>query len=187
MFRSQSSVPASELRALDDADHTRADAILAGLEKVPTELVRRYEKLRAAEGQNADGCAICRDDLCAEENIVSLYAVLPFHPEACHPEASTVFAFPCAGKHLFHGDCLSPWLARKTTCPSCRFDIDPHSLTLKRNREGPNAGLDSQGGRTRVWQPPQVESMSDWLDAEERARASGVPRQRPQPVIPRRE
>lgn len=100
MFRSQSSVPASELRALDDADHTRADAILAGLEKVPTELVRRYEKLRAAEGQNADGCAICRDDLCAEENIVSLYAVLPFHPEACHPEASTVFAFPCAGALL---------------------------------------------------------------------------------------
>ncbi|KAL1950487.1 hypothetical protein VTO73DRAFT_5611 [Trametes versicolor] len=185
MLARASSVPASELRALDDADHTRADAILAGLEKVPTELVRRYEKLRAAEGQNADGCAICRDDLCAEENIVSLYAVLPFHPEACHPEASTVFAFPCAGKHLFHGDCLSPWLARKTTCPSCRFDIDPHSLTLKRNREGPNAGLDSQGGRTRVWQPPQVESMSDWLDAEERARAIGVPRQRPQPVIPR--
>ena len=45
-----------------------------------------------------------------------------------------ILAFPCTGMHLFHAGCLAPWLARKTTCPTCRFDIDPGSLTLRLER-----------------------------------------------------
>ncbi|KAL7279846.1 hypothetical protein ACG7TL_006253 [Trametes sanguinea] len=169
-----------------EGDPKRAEVLLAGMEIVPTDLVRRYERLRMGDKEDGDGCAICRDDLLdmtfeglEATEIVSLFAALPFQPEL-----NSTIAFPCPGKHLFHADCLSPWLARKTTCPSCRFDIDPHSLTLKRNREALGPGPDQADRPRRVWRPPQVESMSDWLDAEERAHATGVPRQRPQVIMP---
>ncbi|KAH9851781.1 hypothetical protein C2E23DRAFT_224465 [Lenzites betulinus] len=173
---------------LDLGDITRAQVLLDGLETIPHGLVRRYERLHTTEGEDKDGCAICRDDLldmttpdeAAEEaaQTVAMYAALPFQPAA-----NNVVAFPCAGKHLYHSDCLIPWLSCKTTCPSCRFDLDPHSLTHKRNREAPNPGLDRWGRMSRNWQPPQTETMNEWLDAEERAQACGVPRTRPQPVM----
>jgi hypothetical protein len=40
-----------------------------------------------------------------------------------------VLALPCG--HLFHAGCLAPWFGGHTTCPTCRFDIDPESLTLR--------------------------------------------------------
>ena len=42
---------------------------------------------------------------------------------------SDVLALPCG--HLFHAGCLAPWFRSHTTCPTCRFDIDPESLTLR--------------------------------------------------------
>ncbi len=41
-----------------------------------------------------------------------------------------VIVLPCS--HVFHASCLLPWFTRphRTTCPTCRFDIDPDSLTL---------------------------------------------------------
>ena len=160
------------------------------MEVVPDELVLRYEKLRSSDGEDVDGCAICRDDLVDKSSntieasrVLAIFAHLPFPFDSVHS-----VAFPCVGKHLFHKHCLLPWLARKTTCPSCRFDIDPHSLTLRISRGlldalhlGPEADPTHP---PRVWQPPQVESMRDWVEAEERARETGVPRVRPEVVIP---
>ncbi|KAI0357611.1 hypothetical protein OH77DRAFT_1422488 [Trametes cingulata] len=173
---------------IESNDPVRAETLLAGMEAVPEDLVRRYEKLRMADGEDGDGCAICRDDLLdksvtemglAETEVMSIYAALPYHPEP-----ASIVAFPCPGKHLFHSECLSPWLARKTTCPSCRFDIDPHSLTLKRIREGHRIGLIPPNQQRCEWRPPQVESMRDWIDAEERARQTGVSRERPEVIMP---
>ncbi|KAI0769128.1 hypothetical protein BD413DRAFT_89470 [Trametes elegans] len=165
-------------------DPQRAEALLAGMEFVPDDLVHRYEKLRMSDGEDGDGCAICRDDLLDKSsgaaeaaNVVTVFAALPFHPDA-----DAVVAFPCSGKHLFHSSCIAPWLSRKTTCPSCRFDIDPYSLTLRRFREPFAESSSTTPGR--VWRPPQVESMRDWLDAEERARELNKPRVRPPVVMP---
>jgi len=40
-----------------------------------------------------------------------------------------IVTLPCA--HAFHADCLVPWFSKpkQTTCPICRFNIDPENLT----------------------------------------------------------
>ena len=52
------------------------------------------------------------------------------------PFANKIVALPCA--HVFHATCLIPWFSRprQTTCPTCRFNIDPENLTyIHRPRE----------------------------------------------------
>ncbi|KAG8753311.1 hypothetical protein FRC14_006148 [Serendipita sp. 396] len=47
-----------------------------------------------------------------------------------YQEPNALVALPCA--HVFHAtSCLKPWFENgKTTCPTCRFDIDPNSDSL---------------------------------------------------------
>lgn len=172
-----------------DNDIERAERLVAGLEIVSDELVRRYEKLRAGEGDATEGCAICRDNYLAhyesnhadfymkfslsnypdfptyserEQNITQ-FKLLPFHPSPYQ-----VLVFPCPGRHLFHVQCLEQWLARKTTCPSCRYDIDPHSLTL---RQTGTTSLYARGmGK---WEPPAVSRLEEWLTNEEMYKEGG--------------
>ena len=58
------------------------------------------------------------------------------------PFVNKIVALPCA--HVFHASCLIPWFSRprQTTCPTCRFNIDPENLTyVPRPREqGPQPG-----------------------------------------------
>ena len=44
-------------------------------------------------------------------------------------DANKIVCLPCA--HVFHASCLIPWFSRprQTTCPTCRFNIDPENLT----------------------------------------------------------
>ena len=167
----------SPQRLTADNDPQRAEVLVAGLEAVPDELVRRYEKLRGGEGDAAEGCAICRDDylihyecnpaefwlLSGRDLTAAHFALLPFHPSP-----HQILVFPCPGRHLFHLSCLAPWLARKTTCPSCRFDIDPHSLTLRRT--GTISLFAASMGK---WKPPAVPKLEEWLAQEERYKEEG--------------
>jgi len=57
---------------------------------------------------------------------------------------SDVLALPCG--HLFHAGCLAPWFGSHTTCPTCRFDIDPESLTLRVPQQTNRAGGAGVGG-----------------------------------------
>jgi hypothetical protein len=59
---------------------------------------------------------------------------------------SAVLALPCG--HLFHAGCLAPWFGSHTTCPTCRFDIDPESLTLRIPQQHNRSGGGVGGGRT---------------------------------------
>ncbi|KAG6884730.1 hypothetical protein C0993_008679 [Termitomyces sp. T159_Od127] len=48
------------------------------------------------------------------------------------PTQPKIVSLPCA--HVFHAACLIPWFSRprQTTCPTCRFNIDPERLTARR-------------------------------------------------------
>lgn len=56
--------------------------------------------------------------------------------ESAHPK---IVSLPCA--HVFHASCLIPWFSRprQTTCPTCRFNIDPENLTYNPPRPTPRA------------------------------------------------
>ncbi|KAK1232407.1 hypothetical protein PQX77_004437 [Marasmius sp. AFHP31] len=45
-----------------------------------------------------------------------------------------IVSLPCA--HIFHAECLVPWFSRprQTTCPVCRFDVDPEGKVWGRRR-----------------------------------------------------
>ncbi|KAF8651941.1 hypothetical protein AX16_004584 [Volvariella volvacea WC 439] len=51
-----------------------------------------------------------------------------------------IVSLPCA--HVFHAACLVPWFTRpkQTTCPTCRFNIDPEGLTRRRRNLGDARG-----------------------------------------------
>ncbi|KAF7980681.1 hypothetical protein HWV62_37117 [Athelia sp. TMB] len=45
-------------------------------------------------------------------------------------DPNKIVCLPCA--HVFHAACLIPWFSRprQTTCPTCRFNVDPDNLTF---------------------------------------------------------
>ncbi|KAI0795227.1 hypothetical protein BC629DRAFT_311051 [Irpex lacteus] len=150
-------------------DTHRAEVILKALEEVPTTLVSRYEQIRkGSDEDNDEGCAICRDTYILDADDPSLQPSetellldeLPFRLSKMRPER--ILAFPCQGMHLFHAGCLGPWLSRKTTCPTCRFDIDPDSLTLRGQRD-PISGR----SLSKLWAPPPGREFVKWLQKEE--------------------
>lgn len=158
--------------AVPENDPKRAEMIMQALEIVPGDLVRRYEKLRAGqEGEESDGCAVCResflDHTVEETALADRFAELPYPDGVANIEAGpNILAFPCPGMHLFHSHCISPWLGRKTTCPTCRYDVDPDSLTLtflRDIRQRSNHPL-----ANKKWYPPRQRSFKRWLEREER-------------------
>lgn len=50
-------------------------------------------------------------------------------------QSEEVVTLPCS--HCFHAECLRPWLETNTNCPTCRFDLDPFSTTLRPHRQTP--------------------------------------------------
>ncbi|CAA7262851.1 unnamed protein product [Cyclocybe aegerita] len=146
-----------DLQEKDDPE--RARKLVDGLEEVPVGLVRRLERVGGSsggagedDGRGGDGmCAICWDRLLdaegegfGKEVKKEDLAQMPAEGEASSSSASTseakeedpaekkypkIVSLPCA--HVFHADCLLPWFSRPrhTTCPTCRFNIDPHNLT----------------------------------------------------------
>ncbi|PPQ78753.1 hypothetical protein CVT25_010756 [Psilocybe cyanescens] len=123
-------------------DPERAKKLVAGLEVVPVGLVRRLERVGGAGGGMGEeptnggdaGCAICWDKLLdGDGEGFGKDEKTDESPEAGSSDSETVqpkiVSLPCA--HVFHADCLLPWFARPrhTTCPTCRFNIDPENLT----------------------------------------------------------
>ncbi|KAJ7755210.1 hypothetical protein B0H16DRAFT_731812 [Mycena metata] len=147
-----------------------AARIVAGLERVPEGLVRRLERVSALNSSGGDdglgavggdsGCAICWDRLLdgdgaafattttttddstsATTNADDSTSATTTTDDSTKEEANTIIALPCA--HTFHAACLLPWFARpgQTTCPTCRFDVDPEGAIWFGGRKGRRHGF----------------------------------------------
>ena len=140
-------------------DPERAKKLVRGLERVPVGLVKRmtrvdsvpgaFEDSTGTGGGEAPGCAICWDSLLPEDpdEDAKLHSNFTAFPPPGHlaegpgsepaisdptPDGETpsvVICLPCS--HVFHASCLIPWFSKPkhTTCPTCRFDVDPKNLT----------------------------------------------------------
>ncbi|CAH2072658.1 unnamed protein product [Thlaspi arvense] len=56
-------------------------------------------------------CAICKDEIVAEEKVKRL---------------------PC--RHYYHGECIIPWLGIRNTCPVCRYELPTDDLEYESRR-----------------------------------------------------
>lgn len=132
---------------------------MAALEIVPDDLIGRYQKLRSGDSLEFEGCPICQEDFLSNDETGELKKTVAYLAELPNNQyrPPAILAFPCPGMHLYHDSCISPWLSRKTTCPSCRFDIDPNSLTLSCVRVK----------HPRKWEPPKNTGFISWLHREE--------------------
>ncbi|RID81303.1 hypothetical protein BRARA_A03893 [Brassica rapa] len=119
------------LASLSDGD-AADDAILGqmfdnevGIRGNPPAAKRIVDDLPVVELTVEQGdvvCAVCKDEMVLEEEVKRL---------------------PC--RHLYHGECITPWLGIRNTCPVCRFELptddaeyeaenatkDAHSLKFK--------------------------------------------------------
>ncbi|PIM99388.1 Anaphase-promoting complex (APC), subunit 11 [Handroanthus impetiginosus] len=85
-------------------------------------------------GENNNSiCAVCKDEFTGGEKLTRM---------------------PCC--HLYHGDCILPWLSMRNTCPLCRYELPTDDADYERRRnERVGNGMttrmaDDRQSRTRV-------------------------------------
>lgn len=166
----------------ENDDPERAKKLVEGLEHVPFGLVKRMTRVDDVPGAHEDstgtdggqipGCAICWDSLLPEERSEDTKLQIDLttsvksedssegpvsEPAVSGPApddhtSNAIICLPCS--HVFHASCLIPWFSkpRHTTCPNCRFDVDPRNLTYtppqRRSRPTPAQPVRNPMGAT---------------------------------------
>jgi len=154
-----------------EPDYARSSLLMRSLESLDRELIDRLERVNGEEAK----CAVCF------ENLRDLPGVDDEEPKPtasedesgnANPDAaanakrnrvpvcpfplSESMALPCT--HSFHAACIFPWLAQHTTCPTCRFDLDPSSLTLTLPPQPTNPGE-----RYRPYPSSETRKSAKWV------------------------
>jgi len=62
--------------------------------------------------EGAQECSVCKEEFKEEEDVKEM---------------------PC--KHLFHNDCLLPWLKQHNSCPTCRFELQTDDLDYENRKQ----------------------------------------------------
>lgn len=139
----------------------RARVLLNGFPPVPSDLVERLEALEKSGQAERDseediigggGCSICYEPYTHSDHDVG----------SQEDDDTAVLALPCC--HVFHRRCLRPWFEIRTTCPHCRFDIDPRSITFPASdSHTPSASQQ----RVLSWTPSEGKSLRLWIEQRE--------------------
>ena len=167
-------------------DPERARKLVDGLEEVPVGLVRRLERIGGTGGGMGEdetkggdgGCAICWDRLLGSaEEAVHQHQEWEKKEEGERTQPETgvntdeasncttpkIVSLPCA--HVFHAECLIPWFSRprQTTCPTCRFNIDPENLTYVSWRRRMRERRERERAEARARDPENADGNEDGI------------------------
>lgn len=90
----------------------------------------------------------------------------PLCPICCedYTPGEMVKMLPC--KHVFHGECVMPWLDAKKACPICRVELEDKVPSLEQLRDLPPAELERHFEEQGVTKP-----QGDNVDSEALAKA----------------
>lgn len=186
-------------------DPERARKLVDGLEEVPVGLVRRLERIGGTGGGMGEdetkggdgGCAICWDRLLGspeeavqehqecekkeEENEETQPKTSVNMDEALNRTPQKIVTLPCA--HVFHAECLIPWFSRprQTTCPTCRFNIDPENLTYVSWRRRMRERRERERAEARARDPENVDGNETGQDGNTQPTAAAEPALAPLP------
>eukprot|EP00933_Yihiella_yeosuensis_P053686 TRINITY_DN51959_c0_g1_i1.p1 TRINITY_DN51959_c0_g1~~TRINITY_DN51959_c0_g1_i1.p1 ORF type:complete len:218 (-),score=31.09 TRINITY_DN51959_c0_g1_i1:224-877(-) len=86
-------------------------------------------------------------------------------PNSCKVDPGSnmnvIVRLPCGGDHLFHWQCVQPWLSRCRLCPTCRREVQ---ITCREASSGP--GLRPRPTRTTFLDRPALEARLERAMAE---------------------
>lgn len=116
------------LQQMAETDNSRRGAPPASksaIESLPTVMI---ERVHLDEGTAL--CAVCKDVVALGEPAKQL---------------------PCL--HLYHHDCILPWLSSRNSCPICRYELPTDDPDYEQQRQGSRAIVASQDGGLAARQP----------------------------------
>jgi len=62
----------------------------------------------------------------------------PFRDYCCREDLQVgeeVQIMPCNSNHVYHPDCLAPWLKAHNSCPVCRFELPTDDMAYETKKE----------------------------------------------------
>ena len=117
-----------------DISHRRLLSAVGVLRLIETQLHHEILLLQASLVLQAEQCnamSSCRRSLLIqglknvavdEELLHDKECAICANEYDCHDADIRIVQLPCL--HIFHKDCVHPWLEKKLTCPVCRLTID---------------------------------------------------------------